>query len=240
MFRSKRKWLFCAGIAAACIGLSAQADVRLTPHNLERGGPKVDSGEVCIYCHTPSIGTLPSAKGPAWQPKIGGDHEFSLYDDIGRQGEGGAPVVGSQSIACLSCHDSNQALSVTRMTFDHPFGVPYRGYDKESLRQSEVKRFGIGKEAPFVEAKHLKGLFDFRLASRGVVDNRAVWWVPVTADAVRRSRSDLPLYVRKDVATGEETPFIECSSCHDPHNTNRLFLRQSNESSQLCLACHEK
>lgn len=222
------------------LAFSARADLRLTPHNMVHGGPRVDPDEVCVYCHTPSIGTLPSPRGPAWQPKVGGDHLFSLYDDIGRQGDGGAPVVGSQSIACLSCHDSNQAFSVMRMSMDHPFGVPYRGYDKLRLRAGNASRLITGSDAPFVEARHLKGLLDFRLPSRGVVDNRTVWWVPVMPDAVRRSRADLPLYVRKDALTGEETPFIECSSCHDPHNTNRLFLRQTNESSKLCLVCHEK
>jgi predicted CXXCH cytochrome family protein len=40
--------------------------------------------------------------------------------------------------------------------------------------------------------------------------------------------------------TGSEVPFIECSSCHDPHTTNPLFLRVSNEGSRLCLTCHDK
>jgi len=206
------------------------------------GGRLVEPGDVCVFCHTPVIGTGPPPRGPAWQPQLGGDHVFSLYDDIGRRGEGGPPVVGSQSIACLSCHDANQALSITmRLSFDHPFGVPYRGYDRLHLSQPDggPRRPG-GRETPFVEAKRLMNLLDFRLPSWGLVENRTVWWVQVTPGSMRRSRADLPLYLRKNSITGEERPFIECSSCHDPHNANRLFLRINNDGSQLCLACHEK
>jgi predicted CXXCH cytochrome family protein len=222
------------------VSLSAVADVRSTPHNMTQGGMRADPGEVCVFCHTPVIGALSAAKGPAWQARVGIEHVFSLYDDIGRQGEGAVPTVGSQSIACLSCHDSNQAFSVTQMHYDHPFGVPYRGYDRLRLRQDGGAYLRRLTDSPFIEARHLKGLLDFRVPVRGSVDNRTVWWVPVTADTVRRSRGDLPLFVRRDRFTGEERPYIECSSCHDPHNTNRQFLRQSNETSTLCLVCHEK
>ncbi len=33
---------------------------------------------------------------------------------------------------------------------------------------------------------------------------------------------------------------VECASCHDPHScANPLFLRISNDRSNLCLACHD-
>ncbi|MBF0135901.1 MAG: hypothetical protein HQL65_06650, partial [Magnetococcales bacterium] len=41
-------------------------------------------------------------------------------------------------------------------------------------------------------------------------------------------------------------PFVECASCHDPHNDSTsgaaqvAFLRRDNSSSQVCLACHNK
>ncbi|MBN1447336.1 MAG: hypothetical protein JXA28_05345, partial [Bacteroidetes bacterium] len=37
------------------------------------------------------------------------------------------------------------------------------------------------------------------------------------------------------------TDYVECSSCHDPHDdTNGNLLRVSNTSSTLCLGCHNK
>lgn len=33
---------------------------------------------------------------------------------------------------------------------------------------------------------------------------------------------------------------VQCSSCHDPHETVRDLLRVNNNNSRLCLACHRK
>lgn len=70
-----------------------------------------------------------------------------------------------------------------------------------------------------------------------------------------RDREDIIFYTRKDL--GPEEPFVECGSCHDPHNINNpTFLRTSNgvpqtlaadfpdaaqdAASGLCLTCHIK
>jgi hypothetical protein len=69
-------------------------------------------------------------------------------------------------------------------------------------------------------------------------------------------RMDVILYTRTDLP-GDNTPqpFVECGSCHDPHNVdNPTFLRISNSApsvnpdfdqgsggpSALCLTCHDK
>ncbi len=232
------RWL-AIGALLMC-AMSAFADIRSTPHSLARRATMNDAMEVCVFCHTPSLsisGGGLQRVAPAWQHAVSGDHSFTIYDDIGRLQHGDKPAVGSQSIACLSCHDSNQAFSVTRFSYDHPFGVPYRGFSRH--RQIEAST-GKPGDAPAVEAKHLKSIDDFREPSKAMVDNRIVWWVSSTRNPVLRSRNDLPLYAREDALTGSEVPFIECSSCHDPHTTNPLFLRVSNEGSRLCLTCHDK
>jgi hypothetical protein len=70
-----------------------------------------------------------------------------------------------------------------------------------------------------------------------------------------RDREDIIFYTRQDL--GVEEPFVECGSCHDPHNVaNPTFLRTSNgvpttvaadfpsaandAASGLCLTCHIK
>jgi predicted CXXCH cytochrome family protein len=56
-----------------------------------------------------------------------------------------------------------------------------------------------------------------------------------------RERTDIILYRRSN-----GNNYVECMSCHDPHNTNNTagervaFLRNSNTGSQICLACHNK
>lgn len=233
-------------VALVCCGF-ARADVRETRHNLIRSKDKtVDDKDVCVFCHTPVIdvanlpkGQAPS-KAPAWQKSLDAGFSFVIYDDIGRLGLGKSSV-GSQSIACLSCHDANQAFSVGKTTFDHPFGVPYRGSFNSSFNNSmTIRAHSKDESAPSRAAEHLKGLDDFREVSRSTVENRTVWWVAKSGVTARRTRSDLPLYSRVDAESGNTLPFIECSSCHDPHSSNELFLRVPNEESRLCLTCHTK
>lgn len=217
------------------------ADIRTTPHNLTRDGPKVEAEEVCVFCHTPQLPKILNERSgtgvlPVWQPSLSEAHTYVIYDDIGRLQFGDKMAVGSQSIACLSCHDANQAFSVQSTESDHPFGVPYRGYSRGRERTSTESQ--KSESAPSREAKEIKSLDEFRLPSSGVVDNRMVWWVSAGGVTAMRTRSDLPLYARRVEST--EIPFVECSSCHDPHTSNKLFLRVNNEQSRLCLTCHDK
>lgn len=222
----------------------AAADIRLTPHSLVKkgaNGAKPEDREICVFCHTPAVGSgrIPE-RPPHWQASLAREHTFTIYDDIGRLGFDRVSV-GSQSIACLSCHDSNQALTASRTSADHPFGVPYRGAIKQRVRGPSAASRALGADAaPQIQARHLVGLEDFRDVSQGTIENRTVWWVSQAGMTARRSRNDLPLYSRLDGESGEELPHIECSSCHDPHSPNQLFLRVSNDGSALCLTCHNK
>lgn len=232
------------------IGANVFADVRETKHNLIKSRDKgVDEKQVCVFCHTPvvevgnlSSGNTSTAK-PLWQKSLGVDFVFTIFDDIGRLGLG-KPSVGSQSIACLSCHDSIQAFGVGRTSADHPFGVVYRGATKYVAQSGDVQPVRSGSEAPFRQAQHLTALQDFRDVSQGTVEGREVFWVSRNGITSRRTRNDLPLYGRGSsdvsIGVGFEAPHIECSSCHDPHASSETFLRVSVAGSQLCLTCHDK
>lgn len=222
-------------------GYLRAADIRTTPHNLTRQGAQVEPEEVCVFCHTPQLTPNDLSRSninmqPMWQPSLSNQHSFVMYDDIGRLQFGDKPAVGSQSIACLSCHDANQAFSVQSAETDHPFGIPYRGYSRG--RERTPSELAAAEGMPSRSAKELKALDDFRLPSRGTVDNRTVWWVSASGVTPFRTRADLPLYARP--AASGEIPFVECSSCHDPHISTRLFLRVDNAGSKLCLTCHDK
>ena len=232
-------WIYW--VLATCVTGIALADIRKTPHSLVYKSMKPDGSDICVFCHTPNLSATPPEKAPLWQPSIGTTPEFAIYDDIGRLGVGKASV-GSQSIACLSCHDANQARAISKTSGDHPFGIPYRGATKNqmsALPKPASKDF-FDPDNPSIWAKKLVALDDFRDVSQGIVEDRTVWWVSMSGATQRRTRNDLPLYRRVDAGGDEEVPFIECSSCHDPHSSNSKFLRVSNESSRLCLTCHIK
>jgi predicted CXXCH cytochrome family protein len=234
-------WAIFVGLLGLGFSVSA-ADIRTTPHNLTRQGAKVEPDEVCVFCHTPQTGSVINASRlnlpsqPAWQPSLPEAHSYMVYDDIGRLQFGDRASVGSQSIACLSCHDANQAFSVQNAASDHPFGVPYRGFSR-GLERAMAKPEN-GEALPSRLATEIKSLDEFRLPSKGLVDSRVVWWVSALGVSALRTRADLPLYARKESAG--DVPYVECSSCHDPHISNKLFLRVSNSGSKLCLTCHDK
>lgn len=80
----------------------------------------------------------------------------------------------------------------------------------------------------------------------------------VTGVAGTREKTDMILYTRtadfvKDsdgngfaetiISNAVTEPFVECASCHDPHQTVSQpvqFLRIDNTGSNVCLACHTK
>lgn len=221
----------------------ALADIRTTPHSLVYKSIKPDGSDVCVFCHTPNVSGTPPEKAPLWQSSVGTTAMFTVYDDIGRLAAG-KEAVGSQSIACLSCHDSNQARSIGKTSGDHPFGVPYRGAVKHSppVMSGALQKPFYDPDNPAIWASKLVALDDFRDVSQGIIEDRKVWWVSITGVTTKRTRNDLPLYRRFGGGSGggEDVPFIECSSCHDPHSNNSQFLRVANEASRLCLTCHIK
>ena len=235
-------------LVGAMLALSgaASADLRTTPHNLMRyqGLPAAsDADELCVFCHTPSYSDAASAgAAPRWQRTPHAPGQFGTYDDMGA-GDVPAGRVGSHSVVCLSCHDAAQAPSASMpttradqpgITFDHPYGVPYRGASRNEppLPQDAT----LGERAR--RARSVVTTSDFRPATRGVVNGRSVWWVPV-AGGTARGRADLPFFPGPGEG-GDDTPLIECGTCHDPHSPNPLFLRVAASRSAICLSCHAK
>lgn len=216
-------------------------DMRGTLHNLARGQniEITDSRQICVFCHTPTDSDQADAMTPQWQPSVPADEPFIMFDDIGQMGQEGREAVGSQSVACLSCHDSTQAFGIAGGVEDHPFAVPYRGALTPEQRQRA--REEAAKEGRLTNpGRMVKFNSDFREATRGVVDSRPVWWVSKTGVTAQRGRLDVPLYVRLDPADQTEIPFIECASCHDPHSVRPHFLRTDTAASDLCMTCHVK
>jgi len=122
------------------------------------------------------------------------------------------------------------------LTNDHPIGMQYGGG-------------GISASAPILAQGDTRDA-DFAPVQFKIKDGRYLWWVDrdwrIGGDG-ERTKQDVILYTR-DASNGysgqaEQEPFVECGSCHDPHETvNPTFLRISNTEtpSGLCLTCHVK
>ncbi|MFQ5566661.1 MAG: cytochrome c3 family protein [Paracoccaceae bacterium] len=195
------------------------------PHSLElQPGP---DNAMCTFCHTPQGRR---SDEPGWAVPRGAS-EFQSFDTV--RADGSIEVIGSASIACLACHDGTQArdsvaiapfvsdngaapMALLPETRDHPVGIPFSGY----WRQDQSGPAGGSR------------------LRRDVIGGQARWWLDLeTVPNGVRDKTDVILYTRGEGAGAQ--PFIECTSCHDPHaNPADKFLRAPNANSDLCQACH--
>ncbi len=255
---------------ASDVALAQATSIKDTKHNLGTAGTgsvhlTAGTDEVCVFCHTPHGGQLGTA--PLWNKNLPST-TYSTYGSTGGESatlDGEVKVVGSVSQACLSCHDGTQALDnmvnapgsggfnaggarpagytwtgadtgglmpaagITNigsdLRNDHPIGVQYCG--------GGISNTGTGtcKDPDFKDLSN-----DLKFAT---INSIVQFWVDTTAGggAGTREKGDMILYRR----TGGTGPYVECGSCHDPHNySNATFLRVANSTSNLCLSCHVK
>ncbi len=246
--KKTRALLLCLAIA---LGMSfplwAQAGIAKTKHNLTGtdGGPVMN---VCIFCHTPA-GDPNAAAEPSWNATSSEESTtFTTFDDLGRADPNRDGVAGTVSVACLSCHDDAQAFGVTQLSYDHPFGVAYRGAAIQGVDLNQLSSVSTdpsgdvtydqgGETAParFASSVNINAT-GFRPTTYGVIDDNPTWWVETGLEG--RQRTDIKLYSRH-FGDNVAVPFIECASCHDPHSETETFLRIENQGSALCLGCHD-
>ncbi|MFO1352086.1 MAG: cytochrome c3 family protein [Gammaproteobacteria bacterium] len=239
-------------------------------HDLTTGGQAqgqtANTDEVCVFCHTPH-GSNTNATVPLWNKTLHAPGSFTRYSSLAIPSFDSAEApVGSVSLACLSCHDGTQAMDVvinkpgsggynaagseidpvaieamtgtpvpnlgTDLSNDHPISMQYGG-GGALVTDPDGQFSGTLKDPDFVKP------------IKGTSNGQPVWWVdsPVGA-ANTREKTDMLLYARNDLGTVQ--PFVECGSCHDPHNsstkgpTQVAFLRVTNTASRICTSCHIK
>lgn len=251
------------GVQAGISGSKHDLTANGTGGNHITGNGTDPAPEICVFCHTPH-GSNSSIKAPLWN-KNNTSAGLTTYSQTNSSTMDGTVVTGGVSLACLSCHDGTQAMDMminrpgsggwtdgltaargygtaqytwsanvdgkmqagvfnlgTDLTNDHPIQVQYCG-------GGMTLSGGVGVmtackdadfNAPVTMAANTIAYFD---GGQGVAANS------------KRDKNDIQLYSR------DSEFFVECGSCHDPHNTtNATFLRRSNANSGVCLTCHNK
>jgi len=180
----------------------------------------------CLSCHdgTQAMDNVINAPGSGGYDVTGGGANGRTgaawaWTTTRTNGEGLMNTLASGNIANLGTDLSN----------DHPIGIQYCGGGPTVAAAGTVCRDG-----------------DFVAPTNGVLGSGTVFWVNTTAtgSTADREKTDMILYNR-NFPTDGVGPSVECASCHDPHvaakNTNEVaFLRVSQASSGVCLACHVK
>ena len=219
--------------------------IKGTPHDLStkggaptKGDPTEQGAEgldrICIYCHAPhNTVKLNDAAGvdyiPLWNHEIT-VQDYALYsngpaepDDPNHASKAeellaGQTRPGGVSRLCLSCHDATVATN----SYGY-YGSLSSGAKSEFLKAP----FIIGGDADLTN-HHPVG-FNYHT-------------VEGTDDEIAVASTNLigsPLTISSLLWENN----MECTTCHDVHNTKNLgekFLWVSDQQSTLCLSCHLK
>ena len=230
------------------------------------GGIAGATTQVCVFCHTPH-GSSATAEAPIWNKPVNATPGATYARYASTTLDATNLAVGSVSLACLSCHDGTQAMNAVINAPGSGTVAPVSGVNQmvENAASTGIPNLGtnLSNDHPISmqyagggcvkSATACTGDADFVAPNYDSINGADIWWVdtdntrPVTVNAVavtgsntKREKTDMILYTRT-LTTAQ--PFVECASCHDPHQTVSRpvqFLRIDNSGSEVCLACHLK
>ena len=243
----------------------------LTTGGSPQGGGTAATDEVCVFCHTPHGADI-TAPVPLWNKVLNSNEaRFTRYSTLATPSFDSAEAdVGSVSLACLSCHDGTQAMDVVINSpgsggynaagsridgtllgpmVGVPAGAPIPALGEDLSNDHPISMQYAAGGCDVGDADGIcpgpLGDTDFELPVKATINAQPIWWVDGNIGTVgTREKTDMLLYSRPDLGTVQ--PFVECGSCHDPHNsddaagTQVAFLRQTNAASAVCTACHSK
>lgn len=217
-----------------------------TPHDLSAtvwtGDATEDNGELCVYCHTPHAANSSFTGAPIWN-KSTPTSTFTLYGTTiasttaGLAGDNA--TVNAPSMACLSCHDGVSAVNsvvnapgsgLATADADAFVGTGAQALSAIAADASGASVIGtdLSNDHP-VSIAYTEGKAGLRLKSYNIST-----WVGATT-------------IQDILRTTGGVDYVECGSCHDPHNGadtkgtgSVAFLRVLNTGSALCLGCHDK
>ena len=185
------------------------------------------SSTACLSCHDGSVAMdiLINAPGSGGYTAGGAAAGYTWA--------AGNTVIDSSTKKMLSTVVANLGSDLSN---DHPIGVAYCGGFKSA---------GGCVDGDFFTTALMKNGSTTGNTSNGsgATDK---WWIDTAGGtAGTRDKTDIILFSRNFTQTSPGAsgyqPSVECASCHNVHDpSNGTFLRMSNASSALCLACHNK
>ncbi|RIX49691.1 MAG: hypothetical protein D3M94_01480 [Rhodocyclales bacterium GT-UBC] len=178
----------------------------------------------CLSCHDGTQAMDSMINGPGSGNYVAGGATIS----------GGVWTGANQTAGKMN--SNTVAMLGTDLSNDHPVGIQYCGGGISTGSASTTDASTGTCRDP-----------DFTTPQNKIIGGARAWWVDNSVGtAGNREKTDMILYARAVTLSGDATdgfyqPFVECGSCHDPHNsTNATFLRIPNAQSAVCLTCHNK
>jgi predicted CXXCH cytochrome family protein len=221
--------------------VSSEANIASSKHNLSAAGTgtvkATSETELCVFCHIPHNAN-PAV--PLWNHTVT-TAAYTMYssDYLTRAGYATPTDVGQRSRLCLSCHDGTVAVGsiyiVRGISQTSPIGMSGVNVSGKML-DTAAGYLGtdLRNDHP-VSIKYDTGTFT-TIGTRGM---ELITPTPSTGPQLNpKPYTGVKLY---NPVSGTIQGYVECTSCHDPHNdTNPYFLVVSNVSGALCTTCHNK
>ncbi len=200
-----------------------QSGIYETKHNLLRGMilPKgAEEPELCVWCHIPHDSLSGDTEAPKWLNENDNESTFNVYGmEANKTAASSTPEPDVMVRVCLTCHDGVNAPNISLFSEEAPqkFNINTASLTSEPMpSDAMVHSHPVGiNYAPFSPGGSKASLRPETYILNGWSGAKTI--------------HDL-------VSEGT----VRCTSCHDPHTTNDLFLRTSNRGSTLCKGCHNK
>ncbi len=203
------------------------ANVADTPHNLSAGGKGApDKGHTPMYQSTKEERICifchaphhANAEGPLWSRQLSTITAYIPYGSTTLKAKPGQPKGASR--LCLSCHDGTVALGALTGTYNLDGGMPKMVTDTADTDPAKKTNLGwdLSDDHPIS--------FPYAYEPGAELENPQL----LAAKGIRLS----------------DGLYLECTSCHDPHNNvNDNFtvinnIPRENSGTPLCIACHRK
>jgi hypothetical protein len=208
--------IVCFSSLVIGIGAFGAGKVVDTRHNLSVSGSgdikSPTETRVCIFCHSSHNA---SSDGPLWNHKIAGQKTFQTYQRSTMHSRPEQPN-GSTKL-CLSCHDGTIAVgAVHNRTAVIPMSNVGSSGEIPVTRKSH-----IGTDLSGTHPVSVK--FDQEVA----LTSSHLKWPPTTT--------------RKSAAI-DANGYVQCTSCHDPHDdskSDKYPFWRSSTFGEVCKSCHE-
>jgi predicted CXXCH cytochrome family protein len=205
------------GMALAVFTTQAMGAITGSAHDFSGSVAWNSTGEICVVCHTPH-NAPEAAVGPLWNHTLS-TAGYTVYTSPTQTLDGTAanPPTGASKL-CLSCHDGTVGLD--------SFGGNGISNDTRIGTINAAADFGT----------NLSDDHPISISYSADTSMVPVATAVTIGGTVTRTGTIGSLLVPGDV--------VECSSCHDVHNTYTIastpLLKISNAASALCLTCHAK
>ncbi len=195
-------------------------DIAQTPHNLSitGGGGKHDiksltESRICIFCHAPHHATSVT---PLWSREISTLTTYIPYDSTTLKATTKPSAVPrGASRLCLSCHDGTIALGL--LAWGYNLDPSLRSFGEMTQETDPSKNPNLGTD---LSNDH-----------------------PISFPYSYPQNTELhePEYAQALGIKLDEGIYVECTSCHDPHNNrygNFLLVDSRIQHDAICTTCH--